>query len=70
MMMVLRNTLWYDSDNKLLDQLLLLLLILVCSFQWWVLFLCLAKLHRSCPSPDKDLSFISGHIAMNLPDVY
>ena len=25
------------------------------SFQWCVLFLCLAKLYRSCPSHDKDL---------------
>ena len=31
------------------------LLILVCSFQWCVLFLCLAKLHRSCPIRDKGL---------------
>ena len=31
------------------------LLILVCSFQWCVLFLCLAKLYRSCPIRDKGL---------------
>ena len=30
-------------------------LILVCSFQWCVLFLCLVKLYRSCPIPDKGL---------------
>ena len=29
---------------------------LVCSFYWCVLFLCLAKLYRSCPSHDKGLS--------------
>ena len=32
------------------------LLILVCSFQWCVLFLCLAKLYRSCPIRDQGLS--------------
>ena len=31
------------------------LLILVWSFQWRVLFLCLAKLYRSCPIRDKGL---------------
>ena len=31
------------------------LLVLVCSFQWCVLFLCLAKLYRSYPIRDKDL---------------
>ena len=31
------------------------LLILVCSFQWSVLFLYLAKLYRSCPIRDKSL---------------
>ena len=31
------------------------LLILVFSFQWCVLFLCLAKLYRSCPIRDKGL---------------
>ena len=31
-------------------------LILVCSFQWCVLFVCLAKLYRSCPVHDKGLS--------------
>ena len=31
------------------------LLILVCSFQWCVLFLCLTKLYRSCPIHDKGL---------------
>ena len=31
------------------------LLILVCSFQWYVLFLCLAKLYRNCAIRDKDL---------------
>ena len=34
---------------------LVYLLILVCSFQWRVLFLCLAKLYRSCPIRDKGL---------------
>ena len=31
------------------------LLILVCSFQWCVLFFCLVKLYRSCPIHDKGL---------------
>ena len=44
--MALRDTLVYESVH---------LLILVCSFQWCVLFLCLAKLYRSCPIRDKDL---------------
>ena len=44
--MALRDTLVYESVH---------LLILVCSFQWCVLFLCLAKLYRSCPIRDKGL---------------
>ena len=31
------------------------LLILLCTFQWCALFLCLAKLYRSCPVRDKGL---------------
>ena len=40
---------------------LVYLLILVCSFQWCVLFLCLAKLYRSCPVRDKYLLCTSHH---------
>ena len=45
-LMALRDTLVYESVH---------LLILVCSFQWCVLFLCLAKLYRSCPIRDKGI---------------
>ena len=40
-------------------QALVHLLILVCSFQWCVLFLCLAKFYRSCPIRDKGLLAIT-----------
>ena len=49
-LMALRDTLVYDSDNWSTYS-----VILVCSFQWCVLFLCLAKLYRSCPIRDKGL---------------
>ena len=45
-MTVLRDTFVDDSVH---------LLILVCSFQWCVLFLCHAKLYRNCPIHDKGL---------------
>ena len=53
-LMALRDTLVYESVH---------LLILVCSFQWCVLFLCLAKLYRSCPIRDKGLLNSSAHIS-------
>ena len=47
-LMALRDTLVYDWQ-------LVHLLILVCYFQWCVLFLCLAMLYSSCPIRDKGL---------------